>query len=91
MNRFKAYQKSYFKALFKNGGGELGERCDTIEEMRQAIDKANQTFKTGGYKQMQYIIVYVQWSRVFDDNEMFLSEHEGITRMEIYPETLTED
>lgn len=86
----KAIQESYFIAKYLNGGGELGARCETLEAMREAIDKANEHNKVYGYQQHQHIICKVQWGRIYDDDALFVSSHSIETRIEIYPEALSE-
>lgn len=83
----KITQGTFYKAKYINGG-ETGDRCDTVEAMKEAIAKTNEHYKANGYQQSQFIIVSVQWGKVFDDNGVFLSETETVTRIEIYPETL---
>lgn len=51
----KALQDAYFIAKYFNGG-ELGDRCETLEAMREAIDKANEHNKVYGYQQHRHII-----------------------------------
>lgn len=87
----KTYQNNFYKAIHDPYGGEMGERCETLEEMKRAIDRSNEHNKTFGYPQYRYIIAYVQWGRVFDDEGAFYSEHEVVSRIEIYPETLPKE
>lgn len=68
--------------------GEMGERCETLEEMREAIDQTNEHHKTFGYQQHQYIICLVQWGNIYDEDDLFVSSHKTETRIEIYPETM---
>ena len=86
----KIYQDNYYKAKYKSGSGESGDRTKSLEAMREAIDKTNEHYKANGYKQEQFVIVNVQWGRIFDDDGIFISEHSNETRIEIYPATLAD-
>lgn len=70
--------------------GEMGERCETLEGMREAIDKTNEHHKTFGYQQHQYIICLVQWGNVYDKDDLFVSSFQTETRIEVYPKKLAE-
>ena len=83
----KINQGTFYKARFINGG-ELGDHCETVEAMKEAIDKTNAHYKANGYEQAQFIIVCVQWGKVYDDDRDFISETSTTTCIEKYPETL---
>ena len=83
----KVYQGTFYKARYLTGG-EIGERCETLEKMRDAIVRDNEHNKVYGYEQHQFFITLVQWVKVFDDDDLFVSESETEARVEMFPETI---
>lgn len=81
------YEGEYFKALYPAGSGELAVRCNTIEEMRDAINDANARAFMSGYKMTQYLVTHVEWYKYLDDDGQFVKREEYESLVEIYPAT----
>lgn len=84
----KRYESDYFKARYIGGSGEMAKHCDTIEDMREAIDDANARSVSMGYKAEQYLITHLEWYTYLDDNGQFAKREEYESAIEVYPETL---
>ena len=79
-------ERDYYKALIKGGSAELAETGDSVEEMREIIDRVDERAAKLGYEPYWYIIVHVEHSKWFDDDGLFVKEEKFTRRVQIYPE-----
>lgn len=81
----KMYESDCYKARAIRGGSYLAKDANTLEEMRDIIDRSNQRAESLGYKLESWIIVHNKWYAWYDDNGMFVRSETLEQAMEIYP------
>ena len=85
----KRYESDGYKARAINGGSYLAKEADTLEEIRDTIDKSNQRAVSLGYKAEAWIIVHNEWYSWYDDNGMFVKSETIEQAIEVYPKEIS--
>lgn len=85
----KTYTSRRYKAMAIHGGSYLSREGDSLEEMEQIIDEANQKAMKKGYKKEQWIIVHTEWYSCYDNNDMFVKSETIETAIEVYPKEVS--
>lgn len=77
----------YFQAYFsEHCDSLLSDRCESIEKMRETIDKENERRVYRGYEPIQFTITHTEWYKWFEDNGSFKKSETLESFVERYPQ-----
>ena len=71
----------YYTVAGADGNYGLAERFDTIEDAIVGAEGMNATEKSLGYKPTGWIIIKHDWTKVLDDNGVFVGQTETQLRV----------
>lgn len=84
--KMKKYESDYYNVRgIKDEYGLCVHHNDTLENVREEIDRVNQRAVERGYNAEQWVITHVEVYTWKDDNGVFVKREEIETRVEIYP------
>lgn len=70
----KFVDQEYYEVKNPRGMYGLAERFDSFEEAIEGGKRMNETEISLGYKASEWIVTRTKWSRIFDENGMFICE-----------------
>lgn len=84
----KRHESDRYRAMFRSGTAYLMNDCDTLEEMREEIDRVNKRAVKRGYDEDQFIIVHIEHYAWYSDGGTFIKSETYETAVETYPKEI---
>ena len=84
----KKYEDKYYQAIRPEGGSSLIDTSESMEGIKEIIDRSNIRAAELGYRKESWLIVSVKTSTTIGDDGMFLHREHVESAVQVYPARL---